>query len=282
VDELESFTAFAVARRPALVQLGWAMTGDRHLGEDLAQATLDRLWRRWLKIVREGDPWPYAQRTLASISATWWRRRWRTEYPTDRLPDVSIADATDQHDTRQMVERWLRILPPRQRAVVVLRFLADMSVEDTARAMRCTNRHREEPDLESARRVAEKRRPGSQESSVITDDELVTMVRESLPALYPATDQGVVSISPARRRPWFGSLAYGLAAALAVVAIGFGVAALVRPAAHVGPATHRPTPTRPPSVRRHRRRAGRSSRESGRRPRPNACRTTRRPTSSSG
>jgi RNA polymerase sigma-70 factor (sigma-E family) len=136
--EADTFTAFAVARRAALVQLGWALTGDRHLAEDLAQATLDRLWRRWPRISRSGDPWPYAQRTLTSISATWWRRRWRSEYPTDPMPETHTgSDAADEQDTRHMVDRWLRALPPRQRAVVVLRFLADLSVEDTARVLRC-------------------------------------------------------------------------------------------------------------------------------------------------
>jgi len=139
MEEIDGFTAFAVSRRGSLVQLGWAMTGDRHLAEDLAQATLDRLWRRWPQISAESNVWPYAQRTLMSISATWWRRRWRSEYPVGSLPDVpSGRDLADEQDTRQIVHGWLRGLPRRQRAVIVLRFLADLSVEQTAQVLDCS------------------------------------------------------------------------------------------------------------------------------------------------
>lgn len=139
MEDIDGFTAFAASRRGSLVQLGWAMTGDRHLAEDLAQATLDRLWRRWDRISAEGNVWPYAQRTLMSISATWWRRRWRAEYPVETLPEVSSGrDLADEQDTRQIVHGWLRGLPSRQRAVIVLRFLTDLSVEQTAQVLGCS------------------------------------------------------------------------------------------------------------------------------------------------
>jgi RNA polymerase sigma factor (sigma-70 family) len=55
------------------------------------------------------------------------------------MPETAAGvDAADEQDTRHMVDRWLRALPPRQRAVVVLRFLSDLSVEDTARVLRCS------------------------------------------------------------------------------------------------------------------------------------------------
>lgn len=43
----EAFTAFVVARQAELVRLGWALLGDRQLGEDLAQTALQRLWPHW-------------------------------------------------------------------------------------------------------------------------------------------------------------------------------------------------------------------------------------------
>jgi RNA polymerase sigma-70 factor (sigma-E family) len=136
----EEFTAFAEARQSALLRLGWALTGDRHLGEDLAQATLDRLWARWPRVSRRGDPWPYAQRVAVSLAATWWRRRWRhVEVVSGELPDApGDANEIAAADTRDMVERWLATLPRRQRAVIVLRFLADLSVDETAETLHCS------------------------------------------------------------------------------------------------------------------------------------------------
>jgi RNA polymerase sigma-70 factor (sigma-E family) len=138
--ESEDFTAFVIARQAGLVRLGWALTGDRQLGEDLAQATLDRLWARWARISRRGDPWPYAQRVAVSLAATWWRRRWRhVELVGSPRPDAP-ADTDDfvAVDTRDMVTRWLATLPRRQRAVIVLRFLSDLSVDETAQILHCS------------------------------------------------------------------------------------------------------------------------------------------------
>lgn len=139
--EPEDFTAFVNARQAGLVRLGWALTGDRQLGEDLAQATMDRLWARWARVSGRGDPWPYAQRVAVPLAPTWWRRRWRhVEVVGGALPDAP-ADTDDfvAADTRDMVARWLATLPRRQRAVVVLRFLADLSVDETAEILHCSS-----------------------------------------------------------------------------------------------------------------------------------------------
>ena len=140
VDDEAEFTAFARLRQADLVRLCWALTGERQLGEDLAQASLARLWQRWEAVAAGGDPWPYLQRIAVSVAATWRRRRWRFE-----IPGVSFVDRADSSDGLDAVhagdgvERWLRLLPPRQRAVIVLRFLFDLSVEETADRLGCTS-----------------------------------------------------------------------------------------------------------------------------------------------
>lgn len=96
---------------------------------------------RWARVSRGGDPWPYAQRVAVSLAATWWQRRWRhVEVVGGPLPDAA-ADTDDfgAADTRDMVERWLATLPRRQRAVVVLRFLADLFVDETAETLHCSS-----------------------------------------------------------------------------------------------------------------------------------------------
>ena len=140
MSDREAFTAFVQQRWTPLVRLSWALTGDRQLGEDLAQATLDRVWRRWQNVSAGGDPWPYTQRIAVSLASTWRRRRWHTEVVTSDVAEPRpLATATaDLVLYRDRVARWLNELPGKQRAVVTLRFLADLSVEETAAIAGCS------------------------------------------------------------------------------------------------------------------------------------------------
>jgi RNA polymerase sigma-70 factor (sigma-E family) len=139
------FDRFVASRQGSLVRLGWALTGDRHTGEDLAQACLSRLWPRWERVASAGDPWAYTQRIAVTLASTWRRRRWRSsEQPAGIAPPGTEAFATvsgdgfEDSDTRSVVAGWLRQLPARQRAVVALRFMFDQSIEETAAVLRCS------------------------------------------------------------------------------------------------------------------------------------------------
>ena len=136
----DAFTAFVAQRQMLLLRLCWALTGDRHRGEDLAQAVLDRLWRRWAKVSAGGDdPWPYTQRIAVSLASTWRRRLWSGEVATGHIGDRAESDRAGQLADRDEVARWLAVLARQQRAVIVLRFLADLSVEQTAVVLGCTS-----------------------------------------------------------------------------------------------------------------------------------------------
>jgi RNA polymerase sigma factor (sigma-70 family) len=72
---------------------------------------------------------------MVNKSIDWRRRRWRGEVPTEVLPEpVPLDSGGELHHV--MVEA-VRGLPPRQRAVIVLRYFEDLSEADTARAMDC-------------------------------------------------------------------------------------------------------------------------------------------------
>ncbi|WP_066952855.1 SigE family RNA polymerase sigma factor [Streptomyces lushanensis] len=132
------FEAFVAARGPRLLRVAWLLTGDAHLAEDLLQSTLAKVWPKWSRI--SGDrPEAYVRKALVHLHASWWRRRWRGELPYGELPDTAGAvDAYEHVDLEQSLAAAVRALPVRQRAVVVLRYFEDLSVEDTAETLGCS------------------------------------------------------------------------------------------------------------------------------------------------
>ncbi len=133
----EGFAEFVAARSPALIATAWLLTGDHGRAEDLVQEALARTWPRWTRI-RGDAPERYVRRTMVNLNISWWRRRWRGERPTEVLPQPALADVGEQADLRHVVRRALADLPPRQRAVVVLRYFEDWSEAQTAQALGCS------------------------------------------------------------------------------------------------------------------------------------------------
>lgn len=130
---------YLLARQQALVRTGYLLTGDWQQAEDLVQTAMVKVWPRWPRIVAGGDPDAYVRRVLVTTYATWWRRRWRGERPSALLPETAADDgALAAVDLRDAVGRLLPELPPRQRAVVVLRFYEDLTEVQTAAALGCS------------------------------------------------------------------------------------------------------------------------------------------------
>ncbi|MEU8822329.1 SigE family RNA polymerase sigma factor [Streptomyces sp. NPDC048636] len=132
------FEEFVAARGPRLLRVAWLLTGDVHLAEDLLQTVLAKVWPKWRRIAAD-NPEAYVRKALVNTHASWWRRRWRGEVPHDEVPDVTaVPDAFEGIDLEQSLAAAVRRLPGRQRAVVVLRYFEDLSVEDTAEVLGCT------------------------------------------------------------------------------------------------------------------------------------------------
>lgn len=127
------FDGFVATRSPALLRTAYLLTGDHGLAEDLLQTALAKCWFAWGRI--DGPPEPYVRRALVTTYATWWRRRWRGEWPAGELPDRGDPAATTSVDDRDALWRALGALPRRQRAVVVLRYYEDLSESETAAAL---------------------------------------------------------------------------------------------------------------------------------------------------
>jgi RNA polymerase sigma-70 factor (sigma-E family) len=132
------FDAFVAARSGDLFGTAVLLTGDRHLAEDLLQTSLTKAWLAWARIT--GDPEAYVRRVLVNSYISMWRRRWNGEAPTETLPEprplTQTADsgAEVRHDLRVAVRR----LPKRQRAVVVLRYVEDLSEREVADLLGCS------------------------------------------------------------------------------------------------------------------------------------------------
>jgi RNA polymerase sigma-70 factor (sigma-E family) len=137
-DEPPGFRDYVAARQRALLRTARMLTGNQHTAEDLVQATLERVWPRWSRVVRDGEPDAYVRRVLVNTYSTWWRRKWRGETPTSELPDVAAPDAFAEADLADALRRLLPALTPRQKAVVVLRFYEDLSEAATAEALGCS------------------------------------------------------------------------------------------------------------------------------------------------
>jgi RNA polymerase sigma-70 factor (sigma-E family) len=135
----DGFAEFVVSRSPTLLRTAWLLTGDAGKAEDLLQTVLATTWRRWAQIVEGGNPEGYVRRGLYLTYLTWWRRRWRAEVPAATPPER--ADRTDlagEHATRDAVRRALARLPRQRRAIVVLRYVEDRSVAETAALLGCS------------------------------------------------------------------------------------------------------------------------------------------------
>lgn len=121
--------AFVAARQHRLLRSAFLITGDLHLAEDLVQDALIKLALNWSKI--QTDPEAYVRTVLYRDSVSWWRRR-RREFATARVPDRVVVDSTDESAVRVAFAAALALLTPKQRAVLVLRYFEDMSVEAAA------------------------------------------------------------------------------------------------------------------------------------------------------
>ncbi|MCW2932565.1 MAG: polymerase, sigma-24 subunit, ecf subfamily protein [Actinomycetia bacterium] len=121
----EEFVEFATASSAGLRHAAYLLIGDRHAAEDAVQATLVRTYAAWHR-VRRDDAFAYARRTLVNYVTDRWRRRLK-EYPTDDLPEPAAGpDIADEVALRQWVRGALASLTPRERVVIVMRYLFDL------------------------------------------------------------------------------------------------------------------------------------------------------------
>ena len=127
---------FVAERGNRLLRTAALLAGTRADGEDLLQSALERLLRHWRRI--DGDPENYVRRTLYNLAADGWRRQRVRQQKAVLFEPARPVDPAAAVDLRDAVVRVLVRLPPRQRAVVVLRYFEQLSEAETAEALGCS------------------------------------------------------------------------------------------------------------------------------------------------
>jgi RNA polymerase sigma-70 factor (sigma-E family) len=138
VSEPPGFRDFVEARWAALYRFAYSLTADRGLAEDVVQQALERCWRRWRHIRTDGAE-AYVRTVIARLVISRWRvRRVGETELDDAMEPPAVVSAEDAVVLRDLLWRALADLPPRMRAILVLRFVEDLTETQTARTLGCS------------------------------------------------------------------------------------------------------------------------------------------------
>jgi RNA polymerase sigma-70 factor (sigma-E family) len=140
VNEAEEalFSEYATRRLAPLRRLGFLLCGDWHLAEDAVSTVMTKVYVGWQRIQQSDNLDAYVRRMLVRAIIDERRRPWRRETPA-QYPLVSPSEAgPDTTHDRMVLREALSRMPPGRRAVLVLRYFEELSVEETAAAMGCS------------------------------------------------------------------------------------------------------------------------------------------------
>jgi RNA polymerase sigma-70 factor (sigma-E family) len=132
----EEFSEFMQGRWAQLVRLGYGLTGDLQLAEDLAQTAFARAYASWSRVRKADDPDAYVRRIVVNANRDRFRKTRVSELLTDSMPN--LAASADRRDDRAVLIEALLQLSYGQRAAVVLRYWLDMSETQTAAVLGCS------------------------------------------------------------------------------------------------------------------------------------------------
>lgn len=136
-DEVE-FSALFASAWPRLFRATYAVAGDRQLAEDALQSAFAKAWASWPKVAAAEDRLAYLRRMAINEALARHRRSWvRREVVTATPPDDQLPDPTSALSGGAATWQAVTALPPRQRAVVVLRYYEDLTEREIADILGC-------------------------------------------------------------------------------------------------------------------------------------------------
>ncbi|MCK2237489.1 MULTISPECIES: SigE family RNA polymerase sigma factor [unclassified Crossiella] len=133
----DGFAEFFAARFDAARRIGYALCANWSEAEELAQTAFVRVYARWPKVHRETAD-AYLRTVLTRAFLDTKRRGRAREHAVAEVPDQPVEADHGAAEDRAALTAALQQVPPRQRAVLVLRFIQDLSVEQVAEALGCT------------------------------------------------------------------------------------------------------------------------------------------------
>jgi len=134
----EDFASYAQARQQHLYRTAYLLCGDRDRAQDLVQTTLVALLRSWHKAREASNPDAYARQTLTRAFLSERRKLRREADLHEQARNGRPTGPQDTSDLRIVVLDALRSLPPKPRAMIILRYWEDLSIEETAAVMGCS------------------------------------------------------------------------------------------------------------------------------------------------
>ncbi|MEU4472110.1 SigE family RNA polymerase sigma factor [Micromonospora sp. NPDC023888] len=139
MDAEREFVEYASARLPSLHRTAFLMCGDAHLADDVVQQTITALYVHWRKVSRADNVDAYVHRMLVHKLVDEKRLSWSKVRLSGSTPEPERPVLPhDEVAERDSLVAALAHLPRGQRTVLVLRFLCDLSLADTAAAMGCS------------------------------------------------------------------------------------------------------------------------------------------------
>jgi RNA polymerase sigma-70 factor (sigma-E family) len=133
------FSDFMHGRWAQLVRLGYGLTGDRQLAEDLAQTAFAKAYASWGRVRRADNPDAYLRRIVVNSNSSRFRKVRVGEVLTAAVPElIATVDDADRRGDRDALVTALMQLPYGQRAAVVLRYWLDLTETETAAILGCS------------------------------------------------------------------------------------------------------------------------------------------------
>jgi RNA polymerase sigma-70 factor (sigma-E family) len=170
--DISAFSELVATRSPALLRTAYLVVGDRQLAQDLLQEALVKAYAAWPRLRDGTKAEAYVRRTMVMTAISWRRRRSFHERPVEVVPDGWEADPAELLAVHDDVWAQVRGLPPRQRAVLVLRFYEDLSYAETAELLGCSVGTVASQVSEALGKLRE--RVGPESAALLPDDEAVT------------------------------------------------------------------------------------------------------------
>jgi RNA polymerase sigma-70 factor (sigma-E family) len=132
------YVEYVTARLARLRRLAYLLCGDEHRADDLVQVTITKLYERWRRVRMVDSLDQYVRAMLVRAFLDEKRRAWSSRvWLTGQPPERPAPDGPDV-EQRAVLRQALTTVPRRQRAVLVLRFLCDLPVNEVARLLGCS------------------------------------------------------------------------------------------------------------------------------------------------